>query len=142
MMFAAAALAMGGAASAQTVWNNGGWNPQPAAAEYPACSGAESDDRCIQLYERGVGTEANLALNQPMAGDTMLADGEAGMIMPADGSYTGQGGPYEPVDPADLAAMGSIADHAARSNYPPCPRSDAADSCIQLYERGVTGEVN
>ena len=40
--------------------------PAPAApvskSGYPPCSRTDTD-RCIQLYERGVGTEANLARN-------------------------------------------------------------------------------
>lgn len=146
MMLAAAATMMSSAGAAQTMWNNGGWSPTPVSTEYPACSGAESEDRCIQLYERGVRTSANLAMNAEMrgnsSGETMLAENDPSMTMPADGNYTGQGGPYEDVDPADLAAMSGVAGHATQTDYPPCPRSDAADSCIQLYERGVTGDGN
>ncbi|QPQ55778.1 hypothetical protein IC614_04090 [Allosphingosinicella flava] len=143
MMFAAVAMSMGSAASAQMMWNNGSWSPTPVTSAYPACSGAESDDRCIQLYERGVRTSANLAMNRDMNG-TATAAMDDSMTMPADGSgtYTGQGGPYEPVDASGYAAMSGMATPTSRSGYPPCPRSDAADSCIQLYERGVTGNGN
>ena len=38
-------------------WNSGTefeFTPTPVGGPYPACSGDEDEDRCIQLYERGV----------------------------------------------------------------------------------------
>ena len=43
----------------------------------------------------------------------------------------GVGGPYESVQP--------IASRPATKDYPPCRPGPGDDSCIQLYERGVTG---
>jgi hypothetical protein len=140
MMVAATATLMSSAAIAQS-WNNGSWTPTPVSQEYPACSGTDSEDRCIQLYERGVRTASNLALNRDMSQQMASAVSGSTSLSMDDPAYTGQGGPYEPVDPASLAAS-SMPTPTSRSGYPACPRSDAADNCIQLYERGVTGSGN
>lgn len=56
--------------------------PAEWSGGYPPCS-ATVTDRCIQLYERGVATAANLALNERLGnGGTQLA----------------MGGPYEPLE--------------------------------------------
>ncbi len=73
-----------------------------AAGGYPACSRTVTD-RCIQLYERGVRTRANLARNQALGpGRTALA----------------LGGPDEPV-PSHY-----------RTDYPRCSAT-VRDRCIQ-----------
>jgi len=128
----------------------------PAAAAYPACRPGAGDDHCIQLYEPGVraqlagwnrsATGSETAMGGPYepvdttlvgemgatgAGATQLAMSGDGVTDPAIGetadaaapagaAYKGMGGPLEEVD------------------YPPCSRT-VTDSCIQLYERGVTG---
>ena len=74
-----------------------------AAGGYPPCS-ATVTDRCIQLYERGVATRANLAAN--------------GSLGPGRGPA--QGGPEEPA----LASAG---------DYPPCSAT-VTDRCTQTYE--------
>lgn len=126
--FVAAALMISGAAFAQTA-SYADFTPRPASKVYPPCSGAESDDNCIQLYERGVSTSANLAMNE--RGAMMSAD--AGMA--TAGSATGVGGPYEPVG---TRATGNWPERTM-GDYPPCSGSPSDDRCIQLYERGVTG---
>ena len=95
-----------------------GWSAPEAKGGYPPCSKTVTD-RCIQLYERGVATETNLALNRRLGG----------------GSQVAMGGPAEPL-PYDSKAMTSWAPRAATSDYPPCSRL-ITDRCIQLYERGV-----
>jgi len=67
-----------------------GWNGASAEISdgYPPCS-ATVTDRCIQLYERGVATPANLALNERL-----------GINQPGVG-LAAMGGPYEPVEEAD-----------------------------------------
>lgn len=66
--------------------------PHDSAGGYPPCS-ATVTDSCIQLYERGVATETNLALNEQLGPD------RAGVGLAA------MGGPYEPIEPdEDYAA--------------------------------------
>jgi hypothetical protein len=77
-----------------------------ASAAYPPCSRTVKD-RCIQLYERGVGSPENLAAN---AG--------SGKAAPAAAT----GGPYEPAP--------------AASAYPPCT-AKLQDRCNQLVRRHV-----
>jgi hypothetical protein len=95
---------------------------------YPACS-ATVTDSCIQLYERGVRNTQNLAMNET-----------------SGASSTAMGGPYEPVADHANAGMAATSEAGvggpieARTGYPPCRHSGPGeDSCIQLYERGVTG---
>jgi hypothetical protein len=57
------------------------WEDDARAGGYPPCSRTVTD-RCIQLYERGVATRTNLALNEHL-----------GMNTPG----IGMGGPFEPV---------------------------------------------
>jgi hypothetical protein len=138
--------------------------PRPATTNYPPCDPGPGDDNCIQLYEPGV--EVALASwNQPTGG---LADGSQAMAS-ADTSdeLTGVGGPYEGVD-SDLAMAGDgktdvaageteaaelasgdgtfvhdgVGGPVVETGYPPCTGSPSDDRCIQLYERGVTGEGN
>jgi hypothetical protein len=73
--------------------------PQPAAQNYPACDPGPGDDRCIQLYERGV-RERLASWDRPTGG---LLD---------EPSQTAMGGPFEPVSAkadatTDTAAAGS-----------------------------------
>ena len=95
------------------------------ASGYPPCSRTVTD-RCIQLYERGVATAANLALNRKLGARS-----------------TAMGGPYEA--PSATPAWGfserttSWSAPARQTSYPPCSRT-VTDRCIQLYERGVRGE--
>lgn len=114
--------------------------PMDAERNYPACT-ASITDNCIQLYERGV--RASLASWSGTTGGH------------ADAS-TAVGGPYEPVDKSmtgtSETAYSDSSAHAseamggpveARSGYPPCTQpGPGQDSCIQLYERGVTGRDN
>ena len=103
------------------------------AGGYPPCSKTVTD-RCIQLYERGVNTPANLALNRSMGARA-----------------TAMGGPYEPSgwSPPQRSSNWSApaprngwSRAERRSGYPPCSRSRSDDRCIQLYERGVSGVGN
>jgi|GEM_PF-4276200 len=57
------------------------WEDDARTGAYPPCSRTVTD-RCIQLYERGVATRTNLALNERL-----------GMNTPG----IGMGGPFEPV---------------------------------------------
>jgi len=95
-----------------------------ASGGYPPCSRTVTD-RCIQLYERGVRTAANMATNR------RLGPLRYGMA---------QGGPYEPV-PSRAADRGGWQAPTSRSGYPECSRL-VTDRCIQMYERGVTGRGN
>lgn len=130
ILMIAASLTVGSAGLAQ---NNMG--STMASGGYPACS-ATVTDSCIQLYERGVRTSTNLALNSSRS--TMAV-----------------GGPYEPVTAANAqAGHDGIMEHPAtvksgvggpveeRTGYPPCDPGPGDDQCIQLYERGVTGTGN
>lgn len=81
---------------------------ETAAAEgsgYPPCSRTVTD-RCIQLYERGVGTRENLASNRDLG----------------PGRGPAQGGPEE-------AATAT----ASAGDYPPCSAT-VTDRCRQTYE--------
>ena len=76
---------------------------------------------------------------QDAADEVMPAKGDANMAMAADTKpatdmsvYTGQGGPDEAMDASS---------EGTRAGYPPCTRR-RQDSCIQLYERGVSGMGN
>ena len=114
-----ATLTMGSAAVAQS--GMAVLNEHGAVSGYPACSG-EVTDSCIQLYERGVDTSANLALNV-----------HSGVAV---------GGPYEPVTEHMASTMsheGMGGPIEERTSYPPCDPGPGDDNCIQLYEPGVTG---
>jgi len=134
--------------------------PRPATQNYPPCAPGPGDDNCIQLYEPGV--ETALANWTGPTGGLIDASGE---------TQTAMGGPYEPAEAgADATAMvgdGEVvaalgeteADEAthllahqpsdytgvggpiAETGYPACSAT-VTDRCIQLYERGVTGEGN
>lgn len=129
--------------------------PRPASQNYPACDPGPGDDNCIQLYEPGVRT-ALASWDGSLGG---LDDGSA---------TTAQGGPYEPVveshatvtsasetmpdaayvanevDPVivESASHQGVGGPLVETGYPACSGSASDDRCIQLYERGVTGEGN
>lgn len=126
--------------------------PRPASQNYRACDPGPGDDNCIQLYEPGVRT-ALASWDQSLGG---LENGS---------TATAQGGPYEPVveehaamsetmpdaayaaNDVDPVAVESVSHQGvggplAETGYPPCTGSPGEDRCIQLYERGVTGEGN
>lgn len=124
----AAALVMGSGAIAQSDMSV--LDEHSATTGYPACSSAIVDS-CIQLYERGVSTNANLAMNRhdqaavAMGGPYEPVTAHAASTMSHETGYEGVGGPVE-----------------ERTSYPPCDPGPGDDSCIQLYERGVTGAGN
>ncbi len=100
-------------------WSRGADGDEWAGRGYPPCSRTITD-RCIQLYERGVRTRANLALNERLGMNDQVA---------------AMGGPYEPAD--DVGEDSAAAwPRTSRSDYPACSRT-VTDRCIQLYERGV-----
>jgi hypothetical protein len=78
LMFAAAAGLLLVSNAPPPGWS-ADWEDYTRTGGYPPCSRTVTD-RCIQLYERGVATRTNLALNERL-----------GMPGPA------MGGPYEPV---------------------------------------------
>ncbi len=100
-------------------WSRSVDGNQGAGRGYPPCSRTVTD-RCIQLYERGIRTRANLALNERLGMDDRV---------------TAMGGPYEPADNAG-EDRGTAWPRTSRSDYPACSRT-VTDRCIQLYERGV-----
>ncbi len=102
-------------------WSRSSSGGDYAGNGYPPCS-RTVQDRCIQLYERGVAMRANLALNERLG----MHDGLAAM-----------GGPYEAPN-AGRHGSGYGHSSASRDDYPPCSR-EIQDRCIQLYERGVRG---
>ncbi len=94
-----------------------GWgsDTETVSGGYPPCSRTVTD-RCIQLYERGVRTAENLALNE------RLGPGRIAAAM---------GGPYEP---APVADPGGWRGEAAAGDYPPCSAT-VTDRCIQRSKR-------
>lgn len=86
---------------------------------YPPCSRTVADS-CIQLYERGVRTRENLAMNGRLGPGREPISGRA------------MGGPMVDVPMAPVPGSAP----ASRDDYPPCSRT-ITDRCIQLYERGV-----
>ncbi len=105
--------------AAPSHWSRGADGDEWAGRGYPPCSRTVTD-RCIQLYERGIRTRANLALNERLGMDDRVA---------------AMGGPYEPADD-DGRGHGAAWPRTSRSDYPACSRT-VTDRCIQLYERGV-----
>ncbi|MGQ0560117.1 MAG: hypothetical protein ACT4OE_11155 [Sphingosinicella sp.] len=136
--------------------------PRPATQDYPPCSPGPGDDSCIQLYEPGV--RAQLASwDRPTGG---LGSGEPVVAMggpdepvvdkpvTAGAESTAEPVADKPVTSTDTAGDDSVVDSGkpdatpavggpveSRSGYPPCS-STVTDSCIQLYEPGVTGKGN
>jgi hypothetical protein len=146
-----AGLALAGAAVAQSYYEDG-YDTTEARGGYPPCS-ATITDRCIQLYEPGVATPANLALNERLGDGTQLAEAaypEPEAVAYADYDNAAVGGPYEPIEdyPEEAAAYDPAYDRAygeeyasawpeeSTGYYPPCSISPADDRCIQEYEFG------
>jgi hypothetical protein len=138
-----AGVALAGAAIAQSYYEDG-YAPQSSQGGYPPCS-ATVTDRCIQLYEPGVATPANLALNERLGDGTQMA--EASYPEEAEVAYSeydnqAVGGPYEPVEdyPEEAAAYSEeyagVWPEESTGYYPPCSLSPADDRCIQTYEGG------
>jgi hypothetical protein len=139
--------------------------PLEEAQGYPACRPGPGDDRCIQLYERGVREE--LAAYKATEGAAMGGPFEPAADSKPATSAAQTGGPKTPDDEpaetegeaADAHAGHDMTNEAkpaatatptpngiggpveARSGYPACSRT-VTDSCIQLHERGVTGQGN
>lgn len=90
--------------------------PDSASGGYPPCS-RTIRDRCIQLYERGVASRRNLAMNARYGpgrdGDRFAR----GTMRPRYGDMGGMGGDRR------VVVM-------ARNDYPPCGRG-IEDRCIQ-----------
>jgi hypothetical protein len=121
--------------------------PRPASANYPACHPGPGDDNCIQLYEPGVET-ALASWSQPTGGalgpgvQTAMADNsEASEVLAADADTAVQTAAAEPADMSQYQGMGGPEEDVASGGYPPCSAT-VTDRCIQLYERGVTGQGN
>jgi hypothetical protein len=94
--------------------------PPGAGEGYPPCSRAVRD-RCIQLYERGVASPRNLALND------RLGPGREPRRF-----ARGPMGPMEPMGPA----YGELRERrvvVARNEYRPC-RDEFDDRCIQASQ--------
>lgn len=150
IMIYSVGLALAGAAAAQSYYDDS-YAPQATQGGYPPCS-ATITDRCIQLYEPGVATPANLALNERLGdGSTQLAEASypepdevayvdydnsavGGPYEPIDGAYEGVGGPYEEAYGEEYA---SAWPEESTGYYPPCSMSPADDRCIQTYEFGA-----
>jgi hypothetical protein len=91
---------------------DGRYGPDAASHGYPPCSRSVRD-RCIQLYERGVASPHNLAMNErygPSHGERRFAYGRMGPR-------------YGEMGDRRVVVM-------ARNDYPPCGR-EIADRCIQ-----------
>lgn len=115
-----AGLALGTASFAQTNMQND--TSDAAANDYPACS-ASVIDNCVQTYDRG----AVLAVGgpyEPVLGHSGATSQEYAAA-DQQNDMTGMGGPVE-----------------ERNGYPPCDPGPGDDSCIQLYEHGVSGSGN
>jgi hypothetical protein len=121
-LFAAAAgLALLGAAPP------GMYGPGPGPGGYPPCSRTVTD-RCIQLYERGVATPQNLALNERLGQGRMRHRYARGPM------------PMGPMGPMGMGPMpmgpryGEMRERRvvvmARNDYPPCG-GEVGDRCIQ-----------
>jgi hypothetical protein len=148
----ATGLALAGAAFAQTYYDDAA--VVGSQGGYPPCS-ATVTDRCIQLYEPGVATPGNLALNEQLGpGRTALAAADVASTPtydsePTEPYYTGNayaepafyedgaavGGPYEPVPTEDYAQGNWPAPTSGQ--YPACEPHPYDDRCIQLYEEAA-----
>lgn len=122
--------------------------PRPATQNYPACEPGPGDDACIQLYEPGVQVALASWTGETggfQDGDTRLAMGgpdeaeDYGHAAPIQTAMTDTADPAMPADTQTYEGMGGP---IAEDGYPPCSGAASDDRCIQLYERGVTGEGN
>jgi hypothetical protein len=120
------ATAMAGAALAGAAPGGYGQGSEEPGG-YPACS-RTLQDRCIQLYERGVRTSENLAMNRRLGPGR-----EPGTMMAGAPMRPAVGGPLLEVP---MAPVTGPAPRAERDAYPACSRT-ITDRCIQLYERGL-----
>ncbi|MBA3676221.1 MAG: hypothetical protein H0W74_02300 [Sphingosinicella sp.] len=105
---------------------------EPPARNDAPCSSPGAEN-CIQLPERPIGADSTF-----------------------DGTMPSDGGSYERVTEANslLTAHDELMEHPAtvnealggpiegRTGYPACDPGPGDDNCIQLYERGVTGQGN
>ena len=119
---------------------------------YPPCDPGPGDDLCIQLYEPGVSTSTNLAMNRNLGdGSTMMANADTtNWTNEVGATATGVGGPYEPVTSSTGAPYEAPivreegpteASDVAGTDYPACEPGQGDDNCIQLYERGVMDDI-
>lgn len=119
--------------------------PRPAARNYPACEPGPGDDSCIQLYEPGVQVALASWTGETGGfadGDTRLAMAGADEIDEYGHDAPIQTAMADPAMPADGQAYEGMGGPIAETGYPPCSGAAGDDRCIQLYERGVTGEGN
>jgi hypothetical protein len=134
--------------------------PRPATRDYPPCDPGPGDDRCIQLYEPGVRAQrASWSRASGGAGDgAWTAAAVGGSYERLDGSADGTELAMNGDVPVASAFVGKSEDgqdivrHSefsgvggpieAQSGYPACSPGAGDDSCIQLYEVGVTGAGN
>src|SRR3546814_17502763 len=96
---------------------------------YPPCDPGPGDDNCIQLYEAGVDSSTNLAMNRNLGeGSTMMASADTtsganpstwtnDSNPTAEMTSTAVGGPQVPVGGATTRT----------SEHPPCPASERAN---------------
>lgn len=120
---------------------------QTALASWSGTTGGFAGDGAVQMAMGGPDDEP--ALDDHLADATMTDDSAA----PVKTAYADEtaSAPVETAmaepDPAIPAANGEPAytgmgGPEMETGYPPCSGSASDDRCIQLYERGVTGEDN
>jgi hypothetical protein len=136
----------------------------PAEDMWPACRPGPGDDNCIQLYEPGV-TTALAALKsgaetgmggplEPVPEEAKPAADDVDHSAMGHDADAAAGAKVEtPVSDAEIEAATAAKTAAtaspsaiggpveARTGYPACSAT-ITDSCIQLHERGVTGNGN
>jgi hypothetical protein len=107
-----------------------------AMAANTSVNDATNDAMEVASADTDLGTAPAPGATEDMAGaDTALAANEADQPpYPSDPNsrYQGVGGPDEPAD---------LIEPTRQTGYPACSAT-VTDRCIQLYERGVTGEGN
>jgi hypothetical protein len=90
------------AAAPPSHWNRGASSESLTGGGYPPCSRTVVD-RCIQLYERGVATAANLSLNKRLGPDRPNVGLAAVQPLPAPHSDDDD---YAFAEPTDRPAAG------------------------------------
>ena len=115
--------------------------PRLATRNYPACRPGRGDDRCIQLYERGV--RAALAeWDEPTGGwegDVRLASMERRSAHHDTRAEVDDHYDEDPmVDDDEPVALGGPVER--RENYPVCSGDDDDDRCVQAEDHDVDGE--
>jgi hypothetical protein len=107
-----------------------------AMAANTSVNDATNDAMEVASADTDLGTAPAPGATEDMAGaDTALAANEADQPpypSDPDSQYQGVGGPDEPAD---------LIEPTRQTGYPACSAT-VTDRCIQLYERGVTGEGN